>query len=81
MSILNVKDYGVTGDGATLETKAIQKVITEAKDGDTLVFPKGYYVTGTLLYLRTCNGQVLLVKYIHDWSCHLGIFITLLIAV
>ena len=28
----------------------------------------------------TCNGQVLLVKYIHDWSCHLGIFITLLIA-
>ena len=48
MSIVNVKDYGILGDGATLETKAIQKVINEAKDGDILVFPKGYYVTGTL---------------------------------
>ena len=48
MSILNVKDYGIIGDGATLETAAIQKLINEAKDGDTLVFPKGYYVTGTI---------------------------------
>ena len=48
MSIVNVKDLGVIGDGATLETKAIQKAINEVKDGDTLVFPKGYYVTGTL---------------------------------
>ena len=38
MSIVNVKDLGVRGDGATLETAAIQKVINEAKDGDV-----GYY--------------------------------------
>ena len=37
MSIVNVKDLGVRGDGATLETAAIQKVINEAKDGDTVL--------------------------------------------
>ena len=48
MSILNVKDLGARGDGAALETEVLQRIIKEANDGDTLVFPKGYYLTGTL---------------------------------
>jgi len=48
MSIINIKERGVKGDGASLETEAIQKVIDSLNDGDTLVFPAGYYVTGTL---------------------------------
>lgn len=48
MAILNVKELGLKGDGATLETEAIQKIIDGAGKGDTIVFPKGYYVTGTL---------------------------------
>lgn len=48
MAILNVKELGLKGDGVTLETEAIQKIINEAGKGDTLVFPKGYYVTGTI---------------------------------
>ena len=51
MSIVNVKELGALGDGATLETATLQRIINEAKDGDTLVFPKGYYVTGTIALL------------------------------
>ena len=48
MAILNVKDYGLIGDGVTLETEALQALINKAEKGDTLLFPKGYYVTGTI---------------------------------
>lgn len=48
MAIKSIKDLGVIGDGATLETVAIQKAIDSLDAGDVLVFPKGYYLTGTL---------------------------------
>lgn len=44
----NVKDYGATGDGVTIETKAIQAAIDAVTPGDTLYFPPGEYVTGGL---------------------------------
>ncbi len=48
MAIINVKEHGVIGDGSVLETVAIQSVIDKAEKGDVLLFPKGYYITGTI---------------------------------
>ena len=48
MAILNVKEHGLIGDGVTLETEALQALIDKAGKGDTLLFPRGYYVTGTI---------------------------------
>ena len=48
MAIINIKDLGVKGDGASLETEAIQNAINSLGSGDTLLFPKGYYITGTI---------------------------------
>ncbi|HKE24051.1 MAG TPA: glycosyl hydrolase family 28 protein [Bryobacteraceae bacterium] len=45
-----VQRYGAKGDGATLETDAIQKAIdAAAKSGGTVTFARGTYRTGALL--------------------------------
>lgn len=46
----NVKDFGVVGDGVTINTDAIQKAIDKvAQDGGGVVyFPPGNYITGTI---------------------------------
>ncbi len=51
-STLNVKDYGVKGDGAETETAAIQGAIDACavEGGCILHFPAGRYVTGTLYF-------------------------------
>ena len=49
MSILNVKDFGARGDGATLDTEAIQRAIDACQKGDTLVLGgNGFYLCGTI---------------------------------
>lgn len=50
----NVTDYGAKGDGKVLNTKFIQKAIDDcaSKDGGTVYFPAGKYVSGTI-YLRS----------------------------
>jgi len=60
-------ERGVVGDGETLNTAAIQKLIDEAsaQGGGTVVFPAGRYVTGTIqlkdnVTLRLDAGAVLL---------------------
>lgn len=47
--VFNVKDFGATGDGKTLDMAAIKKAITAsaANGGGTVLFPPGVYVTGT----------------------------------
>ncbi len=47
--IFNVKNYGATGDGQTLDTPAINRAIQACKQvgGGTIFFPAGKYVTGT----------------------------------
>ena len=44
----DVRKYGASGNGATLDTAAIQRAID---DGGVIFFPPGRYLTGTL-YLR-----------------------------
>ncbi len=48
--VFNVKDYGATGNGKTLETKAINKTIDAcAKSGAGMVyFPAGVYLSGSI---------------------------------
>jgi polygalacturonase len=46
----NVRDHGAAGDGATLDTAALQAAIDAcaAAGGGTVVFPAGRYLSGTL---------------------------------
>src|SRR5262245_28609160 len=46
----NVRDYGAKGDGAALDTGAVQAAIDacHANDGGTVLVPAGTFVVGTL---------------------------------
>jgi polygalacturonase len=47
--IFDVRDFGATGNGRTLDTKAIQNAIDECgKTGGTVVVSSGTYLTGSL---------------------------------
>lgn len=48
---VNVKDYGATGDGTTLDSKAIQRAIDDCaqKGGGKVIFPAGKYLSGTIV--------------------------------
>lgn len=49
MKIVDVRAYGAIGDGATLDTVAVQKAINACEKGDTLLFGgKGIFLCGTL---------------------------------
>jgi polygalacturonase len=64
---LSATEHGAIGDGATLNTAAIQSAIDSlsARGGGVLVFPAGRYVTGTIelkdnVRLRLADHAVLL---------------------
>ncbi len=46
--IINVKDYGATGDGITDDTVAVQAAIDSAPNGGGIVFPRGIYKVSSL---------------------------------
>jgi len=48
---VNVKDFGATGDGKTLDSAAIQKAIDDAHahDGGKVAVPRGTYLSGTIV--------------------------------
>ncbi len=45
---VNVRDFGATGDGKTLDTEALRRAINACGEGQTLYFPAGTYMTGSL---------------------------------
>ena len=48
--IFNVRDYGATGNGVTLDTRAIQTAVNACSKagGGTVYFPTGTYLSGTI---------------------------------
>lgn len=51
--VYDVRDYGASGDGTTLDTRAIQSAIDKCSgNGGEVLFPPGTYLTGSL-YLRS----------------------------
>lgn len=63
----NIKDFGVKGDGKTLETKKIQAAISKVakQGGGEIYFPTGQYLTGTIILednitLNFSKGAVIL---------------------
>lgn len=46
--IINVRDYGATGDGITDDTAAIQAAIDSATSGGGIIFPRGIYKVSSL---------------------------------
>src|SRR5580658_2976288 len=65
--LFDVRGYGATGDGKTVDTPAINRAIEDvaSKGGGTLVFPAGTYVCFTIrlksgVDLWLSNGCVIL---------------------
>ncbi|HEY1872007.1 MAG TPA: glycosyl hydrolase family 28-related protein, partial [Chitinophagaceae bacterium] len=65
--IYNVKDFGATGDGVTLDSKAINTAIETAavKGGGDILFPPGKYLSGSIrlksnIHLVLQQGSVLI---------------------
>ena len=55
--VVNVKDFGAVGDGATDDTKAIQDAISEANQRRcTVIIPKGTYLINDSLCTDTAYG-------------------------
>ncbi len=64
--MLNVRDYGATGDGTTKDTDALQQTIERCSmlGGGEVIVPTGNYLTGALsllsnVTLRLQEGAVL----------------------
>jgi polygalacturonase len=53
----NILDFGATGDGKTMNTKAINKAVGKCngKGGGTVVIPAGTFVSGTIVLLSNVN--------------------------
>lgn len=55
--IFNIKNYGATGDGSTLDTKGFNNAINACvkAGGGTVLVPAGVFVTGTLVLYSNIN--------------------------
>ncbi len=66
VKVLNVRDFGATGDGQTDDNSAIQQTISTATEGDTVFIPAGTYLVKTLGLKSGINikGEGMLIQKI-----------------
>jgi len=55
---INVTSYGAVGDGATLNTKAIQNAINACPVGGKVLIPSGTFKSGALYLKSDCTYQI-----------------------
>jgi hypothetical protein len=57
-SVINVSNFGATGNGSTNDTAAINNAIAALTSGATLLFPCGTYITTSQLTINTSNVTI-----------------------
>lgn len=57
-TVINVKDYGATGDGSTDDTTSIQSAIDASPNGSTIYFPKGTYIVSDTINLKKSRRYI-----------------------
>lgn len=73
--VVNVQKFGAKGDGSVC-TKAINKAILKAKDGDVVLIPAGKYTTGTIhlkshITLKIDEGaEILGINDLNAYDCY-----------
>src|SRR5690606_31219858 len=69
---INVKDYGVVGDGMADDTSALRKIFEELQPGRTVFFPAGNYKISRSISVNTDHisiaGQSLLSRIIYSYE-------------
>ena len=55
VALLNVKDFGAVGDGATDDTAGIKAALKAADDGSTVYFPPGVYSVFSGINVTGCK--------------------------
>jgi len=76
--VVSVKDFGATGDGSTDDAVAIQAAIDSISSGGIIFFPKGTYIIGTGLGIRSNNTLVGANRYDSVLKTKAGTDITLI---
>lgn len=67
--VVNVKDYGATGDGTTDDTEAIQDAIDACTPGGTVFFPYGtYLISETLEVNADASSQSIRLVGAHGFT-------------
>ncbi|MFT3735203.1 MAG: fibronectin type III domain-containing protein [Rhodocyclaceae bacterium] len=57
-TVINVTTYGAVGDGATLNTKAIQNAINACPTNGKVLIPSGTFKSGALYLKSDCTYQI-----------------------
>jgi len=57
--IINVKDFGATGNGTTDDTIAIQNAVDNLQDGQILYFPPGEYLISSTININKFNVKLI----------------------
>tara|TARA_R100000353_G_scaffold164246_1_gene124945 strand:+ start:125 stop:1606 length:1482 start_codon:yes stop_codon:yes gene_type:complete len=76
--VVSVKDFGAKGDGSTDDAVAIQAAIDSVSSGGIIFFPKGTYIIGTELGIRSNNTLVGANRYDSVLKTKAGTDITLI---